>query len=258
MMVASAASAAANAAAKTPNAAAKTPSQPMASAARPGYRSGMRILVPFLLLLAAPAIAFPTPQRDVARIVSPVWADESSRDKAGEANKVIRILNIRPGQTVADIGAGSGYYTMRVAPVVGPKGRVIAQDIVPRYLDDLKRRSAKARLSNVSFVKGSPSDPRLPPASIDVALLIHMYHEIAEPYALLYRLRASLKPDARIAIVDLDRSSAMHGMPKALLVCEVKAVGYALVSIDDLEPGYLAVFKPAAPVDPRTVKACRG
>jgi SAM-dependent methyltransferase len=258
MMVASAASAAANAAAKTPNAAAKTPSQPMASAARPGYRSGMRILVPFLLLLAAPAIAFPTPQRDVARIVSPVWADESSRDKAGEANKVIRILNIRPGQTIADIGAGSGYYTMRVAPVVGPKGRVIAQDIVPRYLDDLKRRSAKARLSNVSFVKGSPSDPRLPPASIDVALLIHMYHEIAEPYALLYRLRASLKPDARIAIVDLDRSSAMHGMPKALLVCEVKAVGYALVSIDDLEPGYLAVFKPAAPVDPRTVKACRG
>ena len=85
-----------------------------------------------------------------------------------------------------------------------------------------------------------------------------MYHEIAEPYALLYRLRASLKPDARIAIVDLDRSSAMHGMPKALLVCEVKAVGYTLVSIDDLEPGYLAVFKPAAPVDPRTVKACRG
>ena len=79
-----------------------------------------------------------------------------------------------------------------------------------------------------------------------------------QPYALLYRLRASLKPDARIAIVDLDRSSALHGMPKSLLVCEVRAVGYDLVSIDDLEPGYLAVFKPAAPVDPHTVKACRG
>ncbi|MFZ4109786.1 MAG: class I SAM-dependent methyltransferase [Polymorphobacter sp.] len=218
----------------------------------------MRSLVSVLLLLAAPASAFPTPQRDVARIVSPVWADESSRDKAGEAGKVIRILNIRPGQTVADIGAGTGYYTMRVAPVVGPKGLVIAQDIVSRYLDDLKRRTSKAKLSNIRFVKGTPSDPRLPKASVDVALLIHMYHEIAEPYALLYRLRASLKPDARIAIVDLDRSSALHGMPKALLVCEVKAVGYALVSIDDLEPGYLAVFKPAAPVDPRTVKACRG
>ncbi len=230
----------------------------MASGARPGYRCTMRSLVPLLLLLAAPAFAFPTPQRDVARIISPVWADESSRDKAGEASKVIRILDIKPGQTVADIGAGSGYYTMRVAPVVGPRGRVIAQDIVPRYLADLQRRTAKAKLGNVRFVRGTPSDPRLPRASIDVALLIHMYHEIAEPYALLYRLRASLKPDARIAIVDLDRSSAMHGMPKALLVCEVKAVGYTLVSIDDLEPGYLAVFKPAAPVDPRTVKACRG
>lgn len=240
----------------------------MASRAKPGYQAIMRVFVPLLFLLATVtsaspllfatrASAFPMPQRNIARIVSPTWADEASRDKAGEATKVMRIVNIRAGQTVADIGAGSGYYTMRVAPVVGPGGRVIAQDIVPRYLDDLKRRTTRAKLANVRFVQGTASDPRLPKASIDVALLIHMYHEIAEPYALLYRLRASLKPDARIAIVDLDRSSAAHGMPKALLVCEVKAVGYALVSIDDLEPGYLAVFKPSAPVDPRTVKACR-
>ncbi len=218
----------------------------------------MRIIFPALLLLATPVIAFPSLQRDVARIVSPAWANEASRDNAGEASKVMRILNIRAGQTVADIGAGSGYYTMRVAPVVGPQGRVMAQDIMPAYLAALKRRTVRAGLTNISFVRGTASDPRLPRASIDVALLIHMYHEIAEPYALLYRLRASLKPDARVAIVDLDRSSAAHGMPKALLVCEVRAVGYTLVSIDDLEPGYLAVFKPAAPVDPRSVKACRG
>jgi len=230
----------------------------MVSRAAPRYPIAMRVFAPVLLLLATPVSAFPTPQREVARIVSPTWANEPSRDKAGEASKVMRILNIRAGQTVADIGAGSGYYTMRVAPVVGPRGRVIAQDIVPRYLDMLKRRTAKAGLTNISFVKGTPSDPRLPRASIDVALLIHMYHVIAEPYALLYRLRASLKPDARVAIVDLDRPSAAHGMPKAMLVCEVRAVGYALVSMDDLEPGYLAVFKPAAPVDPRSVKACRG
>ena len=230
----------------------------MASRVAPRYPLIMRFLVPVLLLLATPLSAFPTPQRDVARIVSPAWADESSRDKAGEASKVMRILNIRAGQTVADIGAGSGYYTMRVAPIVGPRGQVIAQDIMPRYLDALKRRTAKAGLTNISFIKGTPADPRLPPSRIDVALLIHMYHEIAEPYALLYRLRTSLKPDARVAIVDLDRSSAAHGMPKALLVCEVRAVGYTLVSIDDLEPGYLAVFKLAAPVDPRSVKACRG
>jgi SAM-dependent methyltransferase len=225
------------------------------------YRGAMRC---HILILAAAGVsfpgaatAFPTPQRDVARIVSPIWADEDSRDKAGEADNVIRALGIRPGQTVADIGAGSGYYTMRVSPVVGPNGVVIAQDIVPRYLDTLKSRVRKAGLKNVRFVVGSASDPKLPTASVDVALLIHMYHEIAQPYELLYRLRSSLKPNSQVAIVDLDRPSEQHGMPKALLTCEVKAVGYALVSIVDLKPGYLAIFKPAAPVDPRTVKACR-
>ena len=151
----------------------------------------------------------------------------------------------------------SGYYTMRVAKVVGPAGTVIAEDIVPRYLNNLKARTRRAGLKNVRFVQGSPSDPKLPPASVDVALLIHMYHEIGQPYALLYKLRESLKPDGRVAIVDLDRPSEFHGMPKATLVCEVKAVGYNLVSITDLKPGYLAIFKPGAPVDPRTVTACR-
>jgi predicted methyltransferase len=217
-----------------------------------------RFLLCVPLCLASAALAFPLPQRQVAQIVSPAWADEASRDKAGEASNVIRILGIRPGQTVADIGAGSGYYTMRVSPVVGPKGLVIAQDIVPRYLAQLKARVRKAGLRNVRFVLGTPVDPRLPAARVDTALLIHMYHEIAQPYALLYKLRAALKPDGRVAIVDLDRPSDEHGMPKALLVCEVKAVGYELVSIADLEPGYLAVFKKGAPVDAATVKACRG
>jgi predicted methyltransferase len=215
------------------------------------------LFAPLFLLATASAQAFPAPQRDVATIVSPIWADEPSRDRAGEATKVIRTLGIGPGQTVADIGAGSGYYTMRVSPVVGASGTVIAQDIMPRYLDKLKSRVRKAGLTNVRFVRGTASDPRLPPASVDVALLIHMYHEIAQPYELLYRLRASLKPGGQIAIVDLEREAENHGMPKALLACEVKAVGYALVSITDLDPGYLAIFKPAAPVDPRSVKACR-
>jgi len=209
------------------------------------------------LMLTTAAAAFPPPQREVAQIVSPVWADEDSRDKAGEAARVIAILGIRPGQTVADIGAGSGYYTMRLSPVVGPKGLVIAQDIMPRYLDALKKRVQKAGFTNVRFLLGSPSNPRLPAASVDTALLIHMYHEIAQPYALLYRLRDALRGGGRIAIVDLDRPTEQHGTPKALLVCEVKAVGYDLVSIEDLQPGYIAVFKPGAPVNPATVKACR-
>jgi ubiquinone/menaquinone biosynthesis C-methylase UbiE len=168
------------------------------------------------------------------------------------------LLGLGPGQTVADIGAGSGYYTVRVSPVVGPKGHVVAQDVTQRYLDDLKRRVRSAGLTNVSFVLGAPGDPRLKPKSVDVALLIHMYHEIAQPYALLDRLRFSLKPGGRIAIVDLDRPSEQHGMPKATLICEVRSVGYELVSITDLAPGYLAIFKPGPPADPQAVKACRG
>lgn len=217
----------------------------------------MRILLISLLAMAAPVQAYPQPQRDVARIVSPIWSDEASRDRSGEASNVIRLVGIGPGQTVADIGAGSGYYTVRLSPVVGPTGRVIAQDVMADYLDGLKQRVRSARLRNVSFVLGSDGDPRLPASSLDAALMIHMYHEIAQPYALLGRLRTSMKPNGKLAIVDLDRSSGAHGMPKALLVCEVRSVGFNLVSIVDLAQGYLAIFTPGKAPDPRSVKACR-
>jgi predicted methyltransferase len=218
----------------------------------------MRILLFILLAVATPALADQQPRRTVAKIVSPIWSDEASRDRAGEAANVIGHLGIGAGQTVADIGAGSGYYTMRLSPVVGPHGQVIAQDIMPRYLDDLKLRVRKAGLANVSFVLGLPGDPRLRPGSIDTALMIHMYHEIAQPYALLGHVRASLKPGGRLGIVDLDRASEAHGMPKTTLVCEVRSVGYDLVSINDLTQGYLAIFRPGKAPDPMAVKACRG
>ncbi|WP_188763115.1 class I SAM-dependent methyltransferase [Sandarakinorhabdus glacialis] len=216
-----------------------------------------RIIATALLLLSSAAFAWPQPQRPVSSIVSPTWASEASREAAGEAASVMRLLNVRAGQTVADIGAGSGYYTMRLSPVVGPRGRVIAQDIVPKYLNQLKARVRRAGLKNVRFVLGGENDPRLPVGAVDTALLIHMYHEIAQPYELLYRLRAALKPEGRIAVVDLDRTSGQHGMPRALLVCEVKAVGYDLVSITDLKPGYLAVFRKGPATNPAAVRACR-
>ena len=217
----------------------------------------MRRLAVLVLVIASTASAFPAPDRPVAHIVSPQWSDEASRDRSGEAARVIKLLGIDGGDVVADIGAGSGYYTMRVAPKVGPKGLVVAEDIVPKYLDRLKSRVRRAGLKNVRFVLGTPSDPRLPAGKIDTALLIHMYHEIEEPYALLDRLRAALKPNGRIAIVDLDRATEFHGTPKPLLACEVKAVGYELVTMTELNPGYLAVFKPGPAPDPATVKACR-
>lgn len=209
------------------------------------------------LLLAAPAQAFPAPARPVASIVSPIWADEDSRDSAGEVAAVVRALGIGKGMAVADIGAGSGYYVTRLAPIVGPTGLVFAQDIDAGYQAALKARVKQARLGNVRFVLGTGDDPRLPAASVDIALLVHMYHEIEQPFGLLWRLRAALKPGGRVGIVDLDRATDRHGTPRRLLVCEARAVGYDLVSITDLQPGYLAVFKPGSAVDPARVRPCR-
>jgi predicted methyltransferase len=214
-------------------------------------------LIAALTLLSA-AGPLPRPQRPVAKVVSSAWGEETARDKAGEAADVIRIAGIRPGMAVADIGTGGGYYVMRLAPVVGPTGRVFAQDISATVLDRVRQRSRAAGLTNVRFVQGSQANARLPAASVDVALMIHMYHEIEQPYLLLDRLRRSLKTGGRIVVVDLDRPSEEHGMPKALLACEVKAVGYELISMTDIKQGYVAMFRPGVRPRPETVKACRG
>lgn len=202
---------------------------------------------------------FPGPSRPVAGIVTDVWSDEASRDDAGEAVQVMALAGVRPGQAIADIGAGSGYYTVRLAPRVGSQGRVYAVDIVPEYLAKLSQRVDAAGLRNVVLVTGAPDDPRLPPASVDLALFVHMYHEIAAPYALLWHLRASLKPGARVAIVDSDRPFARHGSPPAALRCELAAVGYIQTEFHRLKDGnYLALFAPRGPrPDPGAIRPCK-
>lgn len=206
-----------------------------------------------------PADSFPAPDRPVARIVTDTWSDEASRDSAREAEEVMRLLDVRPGMRVADVGAGSGYYAVRLAPRVGPGGQVIAQDIVPRYLERLRSRIEREGLSNVTLALGDPHDPRLPVSSVDLVLLVHMYHEIEQPYGLLYNLRPALRPGARVAVVDLDRPTASHGTPPALLRCEFARVGYREVAFHPLREGYLAVFAPtgnAVRVAPARISAC--
>jgi ubiquinone/menaquinone biosynthesis C-methylase UbiE len=221
--------------------------------------TGVRILLaPLLLASLTGATSLPRPQRPVAPVVSLAWGDEAQRDKLGEAADVIRIAGIRPGMAVADIGTGGGYYVMRLAPLVGAQGRVYAQDVSATALSKVRQRASRAGLTNVRYVLGRQASARLPAASVDVALMVHMYHEIEQPYLLLDRLRASLRPGGRIAIVDLDRPSEQHGMPKALLTCEVKAVGYELVSITDMAQGYVALFRPGLRPAPESVRACRG
>ena len=141
-----------------------------------------------------PADRFPKPLRPVASIVSNQWSSEDTRERVGEAARVMQLLGIRPGMAVADIGAGSGYYTVRLAQRVGPAGRVFAEDIMPDYLAGLQRRVASEKLGNVTLALGESHDPRLPPASVDVALLVHMYHEIDQPFGLLANLLPALRP----------------------------------------------------------------
>src|SRR6516165_7458231 len=116
-----------------------------------------------------PASAFPASSRPVARIVTDIWHDEQSRDQAGEAERVMDLLGVTAGMTVADIGAGSGYYTVRLARRLGPTGHVYAEDIVPDYLQRLAQRVRSEGLSGtVTLVRGGPHDPRLPPGSLDL------------------------------------------------------------------------------------------
>lgn len=203
---------------------------------------------------------FPMPDRPVAKIASSRWSNEESRDRKNEAAEVMDKARITPGMTVADIGAGEGYYTIRLAQRVGPQGRVLAEDIVPAVRNALAERVSRERLQSVSVRLGEPADPKLPENSFDRVFMVHMYHEIEQPYEFLWRMRPSLKPDGLVIVVDADRPTRNHGTPPALLKCEFAAVGYQLVSTEDMPSagGYLAAFRPVGPrPEPLTIKGCR-
>ena len=203
---------------------------------------------------------FPAADRPVASIVSARWSNEEARDRLNEAGEVMNKADIRKGMTVADIGAGEGYYTIRMAARVGKEGRVLAEDIVASVRDQLAERVAREDLANVSVRLGEANDPKLPPASFDRVLMVHMYHEIEQPYEFLWRLRPSLKPDGLVVVVDADRETRNHGTPPALLKCEFAAVGYTQVAMEEMPSagGYLATFKATgARPAPEAIRACR-
>ena len=195
-----------------------------------------------------PASAFPKPARPVASIVADQWSTEEARDRDGEAAQVMKFLGIHAGMSVADIGAGGGYYTVRVAKQVGASGRVIAEDVVPDYLEELRKRLQREHLENVSLDLGEPHDPRLPPRSVDLVLMVHMYHEVEQPYGLLYNLLPALRKAARVAVIDLDQATEQHGTPRKLLLCEFHALGFRETHWGWLrtKKEYLAVFEPPA------------
>ena len=217
--------------------------------------------IEYLAPPGVPAKEFPSPRRPVAQIVSPSRSAEEHRDSLDEAGKIARLFELKPGMTIGDIGAGSGYHTVRLSPLVGPTGSVVAEDVTRNYLIELAKRTERLKLTNVIFALGEPHDPRLPASSLDAAILVHMYHEISQPYAFLYNLAPALKRGARVGIVDLKRPTSEHGTPIDLLRCELTAVGYREIATYQLagDGGYLAVFSPpdnAGRKSPRDIVAC--
>ena len=203
---------------------------------------------------------FPAADRPVASILSPRWSTEEARDRLNEAAQVMDLAGIKPDMTVADIGAGEGYYTIRLGARVGKKGRVVAEDIVPDTIQKLAGRVIRERLDNVSVRLGLPADPRLPENSFDRVLMVHMYHEIESPYEFLWRLWPALAPEGQVVVVDANRPTELHGTPPALLKCEFAAVGYTLVSMKPMPSagGYIAIFEAGGErPEPSAIRACK-
>ena len=171
---------------------------------------------------------FPKAERPVATAQGDNPTTEAVRDRLNEATTVMTLADIRDGMTVADIGAGQGYYTVRLSPRVGRKGRVLAEDIDGAALTRLGDRVQRERLDNVSIAQGDDADANLPGASFDRIFMVHMYHEIGEPYAFLWHMRPALRPHGRVIVVDVDRPAGQHGIPPRQLFCEFAAVGFRL------------------------------
>jgi SAM-dependent methyltransferase len=216
----------------------------------------------FIAPPGAAAKIFPKPQRSVADIVGPIWYGEKERDAARETQQAARFLGIRSGMTIADIGAGSGYYVVSLAPMIGPRGRIFAEDVVPEYLRALRKRLRNRGVQNVTIVLGEPHDARLPAHSLDRAILVHMYHEITQPYGLVYNLVPAFKQGARLGIIDSIAPTSRHGTPPNLLRCELAAVGYREIAFHPLRgsSAYLAIFAPPSEEDrirPEAIKPCK-
>ncbi|NCP13137.1 MAG: methyltransferase domain-containing protein [Sphingomonadales bacterium] len=202
---------------------------------------------------------FPQPDRPVAKVVSTQFSNEDARDERNEAQVVMNLADIRPGMTIADIGAGEGYYTVRLAERVGTEGRVLAQDISREALDRLGRRVERERLENISIKFGEADNPQLPADSFDRIFMVHMYHEVTDPYAFLWNMWPALTTGGQIVVVESESPAGRHGMPHRLLFCEYEAIGYVLVEYTERPDikGYFARFQRGEErTRPEDIKVC--
>jgi SAM-dependent methyltransferase len=223
---------------------------------------GLRWTV-WLLLTAAVAAQAPGVHPVSGRRFAPVmgyqgadWLERTERDDEEAPDVALSVLKIPKGATVADIGAGSGYITERLAARVGPAGRVLANDVQPQMLELLARRLARKKIGNVTLVQGTIDDPKLALESVDLALMVDVYHEFSQPQAMLRHLRQALKPGGRLVLLEYRKEDPSipirpeHKMSVAEAKLEVEAEGFTLSRVDESLPRqHILIFtaKPATP-----------
>jgi len=211
-----------------------------------------------ILVAAAAACAADVRRHPVTgRVIAPVmgaagaaWLDRSEREIEERPSLAVKLLGLRPGQTVADIGAGSGYYTELLARAVGPAGRVYATDIQPEMIRLLEERIRRKKLSNVIPVQAGEADPRLPRESIDLALLVDVYHEFTHPQHMLRRIREALRPGGRLVLVEFRKEDPTvpireeHKMSIAEARVEVEHEGFVFERVlHDLPWQHMLIFR---------------
>ena len=158
------------------------------------------------------------------------------------------LLGIQPGKSVADIGAGSGWFTVLAAQRVTNNGSVYAVDINREAVTYIQKRAEKEKLGNVITILGAADDPKLPARSIDAVLLLKVYHEVANPMELMHKIRESLRADARIGIIDRNGNGGNHGVEKSVVIKEMKSAGYRLAGehddlVKDDKVDYFLIFE---------------
>ncbi|MGD0271337.1 MAG: class I SAM-dependent methyltransferase [Candidatus Sulfotelmatobacter sp.] len=163
--------------------------------------------------------------------------DSPGRDERLQINRVMDILGITTGKTVADVGAGSGWFTVRAARRVGDGGTVYAVDINPESIRYVEDRAQKEKLHNVKTILGKADDPLLPAGAVDAVLLLKTYHEIAEPVGLLRNLRTALRPGAKVGIIDRNGNGEDHGVGREVVLREAAQAGYRLLKQYDFVKG---------------------
>jgi ubiquinone/menaquinone biosynthesis C-methylase UbiE len=179
------------------------------------------------------------------------WLERSERDEEEAPDVALNVLKIPKGASVADIGAGSGFITERLSARVGPTGRVFANDLQPQMLQILGRRLALRNITNVTLVQGTIDDPKLDPASVDLEIMVDVYHELSQPQAMLRRLRAALKPGGRLVLLEYRKEDPSipikfeHKMSVAEAKMELEAEGFTLAKVDGALPRqHILIFTP--------------